>query len=506
MLPVVAGILGAACAAAATQHPNIVIILADDMGYGDVACQNPHSRIPTPALDLLASQGMRFTDAHTPSSVCTPTRYSLLTGTYAWRSALKSSVLWPWDEPLIDADTLTLPAMLADGGYDTACIGKWHLGWNWPTKDGTSINDTIPLGKFDRDTRDPFGDNIDFAQAILGGPTARGFEYYFGDDVPNFPPYVFIENDRVVGTPSERKPEAMFGLPGPMVAGWDLTAVMPELARRAVDYIKAKPGQPPYGKNADAPFFLYLPLTAPHTPIAPSDDFIGKSAAHRYGDFVNQVDWLVGEVMSALEATGHAENTLLIFTSDNGSPGRDGENMAGKPNAVRAYGHNPSHIYRGIKTDIWEGGHRVPLIVRWPGQVAPSVSDEVVCLTDFMATCAALTGAELPVDAARDSYDLLPVLRSEQGDSPLREATVHHSYDGVFAIRQGDWKFIDGPGSGGWMEKGEAGDPPVQLYNLANDVGERKNLQAEHPEIVAQLTALLECYKSEGRSAPRRTE
>ena len=456
----------------AAERPNIIIILADDMGYGDVGCQNPDSKIPTPHLDQLASQGMRFTDAHSPSAVCTPTRYGLLTGTYAWRTALKSSVLWPWDGPLIDEKTITLPGMLSDAGYSTACIGKWHLGWDWATTDGSKINDVIPLGKWDAKVRDPWGEKIDFTKTIAGGPTARGFGYYFGDDVPNFAPYCFIENDRVLAVPESRKPDDMFGTAGPMVEGWDLTAVLPALARKAVEYIKAAPG-------------------------------IGKSEAHRYGDFVNEVDWLVGEVMAALEATGQARNTLLIFTSDNGSPGRDGDNMAGKPNSVRAYGHNPSHIYRGIKTDAWEGGHRVPLIVRWPGKVTPGVSDEVVCLTDFMATCAEITGAPLADDAARDSYNLLPLFRGKKANTPLREATVHHSYDGAFAIRQGDWKLIDGPGSGGWLDKGTKDDPQVQLYNLANDVGETKNLQAEHPEMVVRLETLLERYKAEGRSVAR---
>jgi len=490
----------------ATERPNIIIILADDMGFGDMACQNPESKIPTPHLDQLASEGLRFTDAHSPSAVCTPTRYGLLTGTYAWRTDLKSSVLWPWDKPLIDEKTLTLPGMLAAKAYSTACIGKWHLGWDWATTDGSHINDVIPQGKWDKETRAPWGHKIDFSKPVGGGPTTRGFDYYFGDDVPNFPPYTYIENDRILEAPADWLPETLFGFPGPMVAGWDLTAVMPELAKRAVAYITAEPGDKPYDKKPDAPFFLYLPLTAPHTPIAPSREFIGKSQAHLYGDFMVEVDWFVGQIVDALAASGQAENTLLIFTSDNGSPGRDGENMAGKPNSVRAYGHNPSHIYRGIKTDAWEGGHRVPLVVRWPGEIQPGVSDEVVCLTDFMATCAAIADAPLNDDAARDSYDLLPLLRGEKGNTPLREATVHHSYDGIFAIRQGDWKLIDGPGSGGWMDKGTKDVPQVQLYNLANDVGETKNLQAEHPEVVARLATLLARYQSEGRSVTRPTE
>jgi arylsulfatase A len=484
--------------------PNIVIILADDMGFGDLACQNPDSKIPTPFLDKLATQGMRFTDAHSPSAVCTPTRYGLLTGTYAWRTSLQRGVLWSWDAALIEEDTLTLPQMLSEQGYVTACVGKWHLGWDWATKDDSTLDNALIRGKYDRDARAAWGETIDFTKPVGGGPTARGFGYYFGDDVPNFPPYAFIENDQLLALPTVPKPESMFGAPGPMVEGWDLTAVMPALAQKAVDFIKAKPGQGLYKREADAPFFLYLPLTAPHTPIAPTEEFIGKSNAHRYGDFVYEVDWLVGEVMAALESTGQAENTLLIFTSDNGSPARDGENTAGKPRSVRAYGHNPSHIYRGIKADIWEGGHRVPFIARWPKRIAAaSTSDEIVTHTDIMATCAALTGATYPEDAGRDSYSLLPLLLGEKLDGPLREATVHHSINGMFAIRQGNWKYIDGKGSGGWSGRGKEGDPTMQLFHLGDDPSEENNVYEKHPEIVERLGAILARYKRDGRSVTR---
>lgn len=475
-------------------QPNIVVILADDMGYGDVACQNPESKIPTPNLDRLASQGVRFTDAHSPSAVCTPTRYGLLTGTYCWRTELKSSVLWAWDEPLIDEETLTLPAMLRNAGYHTACIGKWHLGWDWPTKDGTSINDRIAMGTWDNKMRGAFGDNIDFTKPIGGGPTARGFDYYFGDDVPNFPPYTFIENDRVTEIPTVNKPDDMFGSPGPMVEGWDLTKVMPTITEKAVAYIEGMPARRKRS-DPDSPFFLYFPLTAPHTPIAPTEEFIGTSDAHRYGDFVAEVDWTVGQVMDALERSGHADNTLIIFSSDNGSPARDGSNMNGKPRSVLEYGHNPSHMYRGIKTDAWEGGHRVPFIVRWPRQIpAGTVSNQLIGLNDIMATCADITREPLAADTAIDSVSLLPTLTD---DVPVRESLVHHSYHGTFAIRVGDWKYIDGGGGGGWDKPSDSDEEAIQLYNLRNDPSEQHNLASSEPERVAQMHQRLNQTKSQ---------
>lgn len=489
--------------ASASDRPNIVVILADDLGYGDVACYNPDSKIPTPSLDAMAGAGIRFTDAHSPSAVCSPTRYALLTGTYAWRSALKSSVLWAWDGPLIEEGTQTLPGMLKDAGYDTACIGKWHLGWDWPTKDGSRPNDVVPMGKWDEAIRGPLGDTIDFLKPVAHGPTTRGFDYYFGDDVPNFPPYCFIENDSLLGVPDIPKPDSMFGSPGPMVAGWDLTKVLPTLTERAVTYIKAPSSVDAFQRRAGAPFFLYLSLTSPHNPVAPSSEFIGKSGAHRYGDFVVQTDWVVGQVIEALKDAGVYENTLVIFTSDNGSPANDGENMGGKPGSVLAYGHNPSHIYRGMKADIWEGGHRVPFIAQWPGKLpAGATSKEIICHVDLMATLSSLTGAPLLDNAARDSYNILPAMRGEALAAPIREATVHHSIHGMFAIRQGAWKLIDGQGSGGWTPGGEE-EAPGQLYNLEQDPGETKNAYQAHPEIVQRLGALLETYRARGRSVSR---
>jgi arylsulfatase A-like enzyme len=480
------------------EHPNIIFILADDLGYGDVGCLNPESKISTPNLDMLASKGITFTDAHSGASVCSPTRYGVLTGRYCWRSRLKSSVLWPWDEPLIESDRLTIGDYLKQHGYTTACVGKWHLGWDWPTNDGSRMNALIPIGKWDSETRYKFGEKVDFSRPIANGPNQRGFDYYFGDDVPNFPPYCFIENDKTLGIPTDKKPEEMFGTPGPMLDGWDLTQVMPALTEKAVEFIGAGPGVEPFNKMSNRPFFLYFSLTAPHTPIAPDERFKGKSKAGAYGDYVQQVDWTVGQIIERLKETGQIGNTLLIFTSDNGSPGRDGSNMNGAVNSVRRFGHNPSYFYRGIKADIWEGGHRVPFIASWPGKIRPgTTSNEIICLTDLLATCAAILGDDLPENSGEDSYNILPALLAKNLDSPIRETIVHHSSQGTFSIRQGPWKLIEGKGSGGWSKGGEDDPALGQLYNIHEDPSEKNNLYQDRSDIVKRLTALLDNYGRE---------
>jgi arylsulfatase A-like enzyme len=475
-------------APAATGKPNIVYILADDMGYGDLACQNPKSKIPTPNLDRLVTQSVRFTDAHAPTAVCSPTRYAVLTGRYAWRSALKRGVLGPYGKTLIEPDRLTVPAMLKQAGYDTACIGKWHLGWQWPTPDGQPVA-----------SRRDGTSNVDFTKPVAEGPTARGFDYYFGTDVPNYPPYCFIENDRLLGLPSIPKPATMFGNAGPMIEGWDLVQILPGLTKKAVEYVEKASRRP--GK----PFFLYFPLTSPHTPIVPAPEFKGKSGAGDYGDWVHQTDWTVGQVLAALDRTGLAANTLVIFTSDNGP-----ENFAYQ--RIRDYGHYSMGDLRGLKRDTWEGGHRVPFMARWPGRIKPgTTSSEIICHADLMATLAALLGIRLPENAAEDSYNILPALLGERLDKPIREATVHHSCNGKFAIRQGEWVFIDAPTGDDnkepdWLKKERGYEPhnqPGELYNLSQDMSERRNLYAEHPDKVRTLKALLEKYKAEGRSAPR---
>lgn len=468
--------------------PNIVYILADDLGFGDVQFLNPvRGKIATPNIDRLATQGMTFTDAHSGSAVCTPTRYGILTGRYAWRSRLQRGVLMPYDPPLIPKERLTVAAMLRSRGYRTACVGKWHLGWNWPRENG----------------------EIRFDRRVTGGPTELGFDSYFGTDVPNYPPYCFIHNDRTAGIPSVPKPKEMYGTDGIMLPGWKLEEILPEMTRRSVAFIAES-------SRSGKPYFLYLPLISPHTPLAVANAWRGKSSLGLYGDWVMQTDAVVGEVLQAIDASGQADNTLVIFTSDNGCApyiGIDHEAENTKQGRIREFesaGHFASGPYRGYKSDIWEGGHRVPFLARWPGVVkAGSRCAEVTCLTDFMATCAELTGFALPAGAGEDSVSMLPALkgggRATQGRRLLREATVHHSIHGKFAIRQGRWKLALCPGSGGWTEPTDKtaaaqGLPAVQLYDLEKDPGERVNLAEVHAKETVRLTGLLKAYVERGRS------
>jgi len=479
------------------SHPNVVIILADDLGYGDPQVYNSESKIPTPHIDGLAKQGMRFTDAHTPSSVCTPTRYALLTGRYAWRTELKNSVLWMWDKPLIAKDRFTFPKMMKAENYNTACIGKWHLGWRWPSNKGEGfMNDTIPIGDYGLKGRNKLYEKIDFLKTIGGGPLEAGFDYYFGDDVPNFAPYAFFENNKLVKIPDLIKPDDMYGGPGPMSEGWKLEEVMPTITKRAVKYIEEK-------SKEKQPFYLHFTLTAPHTPIAPTDDFKGKSEAGLYGDFVNEVDWSVGQIVAALKKSGEFENTLIIFSSDNGSPQRDGTKMGGAIASVKKYGHDPSRPWKGMKADIWEGGHRVPFIATWPERIkANTVSNQVVCLTDVISSVASILGIEKGKDEMEDSFDISPILFGKE--SAARESIIHHSMDGTFAIRKDDWKLIEGNNSGGFSKGLKIEGIPVktkgQLYNLSKDPSENNNLYVMQPDKVKELTILLNHYKSSGKS------
>jgi arylsulfatase A len=482
----------------AAQRPNIVYILCDDLGYGDVQCFNPQGKIRTPHIDRLASEGMRFTDAHSGSAVCTPTRYGLLTGRYAWRSRLQQGVLGGLSPRLIEPGRMTVASLLQQRGYHTACIGKWHLGLNWvrlPGKSVAELSIESPQQVW----------NVDYAQPFTDGPRAVGFDYYFGISASlDMVPYTFLENDRVVALPTEEREFAMFlgrdgatTRRGPTAPDFDAADVLPRLTDKAIEYIESRASQASGGE----PFFLYLPLASPHTPILPTAPWIGRSGLNAYADFVMQTDHCIGQVLAALDKHGLAGNTLVIVTSDNGcSPQARFDELA-------AAGHHPSYPFRGHKADIFEGGHRVPLVVRWPGRVKPgSQSDQLVCLTDLLATCAELLGAKLPDDAGEDSVSMLPALLGT-AQRPLREAVVHHSVNGSFAIRQGPWKLILCPDSGGWSaprpgRDDTSGLPPVQLYNLQDDVGERTNLHDRHPEIVAHLTRLLERYVAQGRSTP----
>ncbi|MEA3287479.1 MAG: arylsulfatase [Candidatus Marinimicrobia bacterium] len=484
------------------RHPNIILFLADDMGYGDPQCYMPDSKIPTPNIDRLASTGIRFTDAHSPSSVCSPTRYAILTGRYAWRTRLKRGVLGPYNSPLIESDRLTIPKMLKQVSYQTACIGKWHLGMQWATNNNTELPEL--WGAYDQS-------QIDHRKAITGGPLTAGFDYYFGTDVPNFPPYLFIENDRELGFPSIPKPDTIYGNPGQMLPGWKLEDILPTLTQKAVSYIDN------YAKaNNDQPFFLYFASTSPHTPIVPALEFQGKSQAGPYGDLVHQTDYTLGQIMNALDRNGLTDNTLVIFTSDNGSPARAGDpHLHGRDfqvtgSVISKYDHNPNAPWRGMKADIWEGGHRVPFVMSWPGNVPKGqVSSEPISSVDIMASIAKLLDYELPNTAAEDSWDLSELMLGKNVgiaavEMQIHEALVHHSIDGKFAIRQGKWKMIPQLGSGGWTQPKNVitdnSEIKGQLYDIYSDPDEKNNLWLDYPEIVEELQELLTKYQKEGRS------
>jgi len=460
------------------KAPNIVIILADDMGIGDLGCYNKDSKIQTPRMDRFAAQSMRFLDAHTPSAVCSPTRYGLLTGRYCWRTRLKQGVLQGYDRVLIEEGRVTLASLLRARGYTTACVGKWHLG----------------LGN---------AKMTDYKAKLTPGPNTAGFDYFFGIPASlDMPPYLFVENERpveeatktIAASEMRRKGGEGFWRAGAIAPSFRHIDVLPRLTEKAVGFLEKQAKEAP-GK----PFFLYFALTGPHTPWMPTEKFVGKSKAGFYGDFTVQVDATVGAVLDALDRLKLADDTLVIVTSDNGAHWT--------PEDIRRYGHLANLFYRGQKADIWEGGHRVPFLVRWTGRIRPnSTSDQTICLTDMLATCASLVGQKLPKDAGEDSYDLLPVLLGKHKGGQLREATVHHSSRGLFAIRQGDWVFIDGLGSGGFSapqtEKPRPGGPTGQLYNLARDPSQRNNVFLENPDVVARLRALLQRYQQQGHSRP----
>ena len=488
------------------KRPNIVYILADDMGYGDMECNNSASKIPTPNLNRLAEQGMRFTDAHAGSSVCTPSRYSIMTGRYCWRSRLKEGIVWQWDGALIEPEQKTVAQLLREQDYRTACIGKWHLGLDWTLQDGSQPSDHVNFGEMVSDQRAEIGQQIDYTKRIGGGPLDRGFESYFGVDVPNFPPYTWFENDRVAEVPTMQKPDEQYGHPGASIPGWSLEQMVPEFTRRAVDYIESQ-------ASAEKPFFLYLPLTSPHSPVVPNEEFKGKSSIGNYGDFVCEVDWVVGKVVAALERSGLSDDTLVIFTSDNGPESRT-HDEEGAYLRAKDRGHYSMGELRGVKRDLWEGGHRVPFIAKWPREVSAGVTcDQLISLSDFMATCAEMSGATLAEGEAEDSVSILKLLRGEDG-SPVREFAVHHSCNGRFAVRRVDWAYIDYPtgedngngmGEPDWYkeERGYVShEHPAELFHLGDDPAERRNRYADEPELVAEMKALLRKIQGSSISLP----
>ena len=468
----------------AARAPNIVIVLADDLGYGDVGYLNSQSQIPTPNLDTLAGQGMAFLDAHSPSAICTPTRYGLLTGRYAWRTRLTRGVLDGYDGPLIAPNRETLGSFLGATGYRTAVIGKWHLGLGFAKN---------ALGEFD------------FEEPIDDGPHTHGFdESYIIPASLDFPPYVYIRDGEITGFPLGQQSGMEFPRymrAGELASDFDPADVLDELIRQATGFIQRQ-------ASDGSPFLLYLPLTAPHKPVWPAQRFEGTTELGPYGDFIVQVDAAVGDVMSALEQAGVDDNTLLIFTSDNGSfmSRRDGlHDMDHTDNstiqAYRAGNHTANHVYRGTKADIWEGGHRVPFFARWPGEIEPgSTREEVISLTDVFATVAEIVGKELPNHAAEDSFSLLPLLRGKPWARP-RAAVTHHSIQGMFAIRDGRWKLVAGNGSGGREDPiGQPFERPYQLFDIASDPSEQSNVYDQHPAVAQRLERELERIRSWDRS------
>jgi arylsulfatase A-like enzyme len=456
------------------RPPNVVIVLADDLGIGDPGCYNPQSKISTPNIDKLASQCMRFTDMHS-SAVCSPTRYGLLTGRHSWRGALKKSVVFGYDPLIIEMGRLTLALLLKQWDYITACIGKWHLGFGADKE-------------------------VDYTKVLKPGPNQVGFDYFMGYPAAlDMKPYVIVENDRALAAPTAIMPPSKsqrLGGQGQWEAGYAMPGfkhveVQPKFTAKALEWL---------GKQKkDKPFFLYFPFTAVHDPWVPTAEFRGKSKAGPYGDFVEQLDADLGKIMKALDDGGFSDNTILIFASDNGADWL--------PIEVEIFKHKANMDWRGMKGDIWEAGHRVPFMVRWPGKIKPgTVSDETLSTTDVMATVAAILGTKLPDNSAEDSFNFLPILLGEKRAQPIRDFVIYHSYDGSFGIRQGPWVLCPDLGSRGFSQPRDAlpvkGGPAGQLYNLKDDPGQTKNLWQTQPEQVRRLTAILEKAKKDGRTRP----
>lgn len=472
------------------EVPNIIVVLADDLGIGDISAYAPENKIKTPNIDRLAREGMLFTDAHSPSSVCTPTRYGLLTGRYNWRSKLKSGVLTGKSKALIPSTRSTVASMLKSQGYETAFIGKWHLGWDW----AMLTDDDSGEGWDAKDFK-----NIDFTKPVTNTPNDLGFDYAYGHSGSlDMAPYVYVENGSPTAVPDTVTVDTgkySWWREGPTAPDFIHDEVTPNFFDKGIKYIAEK-------SDGDKPFFLYLPLPSPHTPILPTEKYKGKSGLSDYGDFMIMIDDYMGRLLDKVDEKGIAENTLIIFTSDNGcSPAAGIKEM-------QELGHFPSSIYRGHKADIFEGGHRIPFLVRWPKEVeAGSKTSQTVCLTDLMATFSKINGYQLQDDEGEDSYDILPILKGEV-KQPIREATVHHSINGSFAIRQGQWKLIMCPGSGGWSPpipaeaKASKELPDLQLYDLSNDPGETSNLVDSELKKVDELRNLLISYIKNGRSTP----
>lgn len=493
--------LGAA--ALFSKTPNVLILYADDLGYGDLGCYNEGSKIPTPNLDQLAKEGMRFTDGHSSSGICTPSRYALLTGRHHWRDF--HGIVQSFGGSVFKKERLTLPEMLQEKDYHTAAIGKWHLGWDWDAvrKPGAKATD-VTQGRRKKKQWGP--EAFDWSKPIPDGPLAHGFDYYFGDTVINFPPYCWIENDQVLTPPDTIMDTGKFKeikegnwefRPGPMITGWDPYENIPTTTQKGVDFLKAQ-------ADSEKPFFLFFAYPAPHAPIIPNDKFDGKSEAGPYGDLVYETDDSIGQLLKALKESGQEKDTLVIFTADNGP-----EHYAYARD--EKFDHWSAHPFRGLKRDIFEGGHRVPFIVKYPGVTkAGSVSGQLVSQIDIMATLASIIGYELPSkNAAEDSHDLLPLLKG--GTEVVRACHIHNTNSNAYAIRDGDWVLVaakSGYHSGKYKEweKKREYEPQSQkpkLYNLKEDTSQRNDLAGKHPEKVKAMTALLTKIRGQEYSAPR---
>lgn len=491
------------CAAWAKQ-PNVLILYADDLGFGDLGCYNKESRIPTPNLDRLASESVRFTDGHSSSGICTPSRFAMLTGRHHWRDF--HGIVNAFGDSVFKPERLTLPEMLKEKGYKTAAIGKWHLGWNWDAIRNKEVRaTTVQDGRRKKQQLGP--EAFDWTKSIPNGPLDHGFDYYFGDTVINFPPYCWIENDKVVKAPDtlmqtgkwkKIKEGGWECRPGPMVTGWDPYQNIPTTTKKGVKYIKE-------AANAEEPFFLYFAYPAPHAPIIPNDEFDGKSKAGPYGDFVYETDHSIGQLLQALTDSGQAENTLVIFSADNGP-----EHYAYARDVK--FDHWSAHPFRGLKRDAYEGGHHVPFMIKYPGvTMAGTVNDALVSQIDIMATLASVVGYNLPEkNAAEDSHDLLPLLKGEA--KSIRTSHVHNTFDHTWAFREGDWVLITGKSghhsrvTKEWLKKHDypkTESKQARLFNLREDIGQRNDLAAKYPEKVRSMKASLAQIREQGYSAPR---
>ncbi|TZF82614.1 arylsulfatase [Pedobacter sp. BS3] len=465
------------------ESPNIVFILADDLGYGDLQSFNSGAQISTPNLSKLASQGTIFINAHSGSSICTPSRYGILTGRYAFRSSLKSGVLDGWSPALIETNRYTIAKLAGEAGYQTAIVGKWHLGMNWKP-----INPAYPAVQNNGENIS----NVDFTQPVLNGPNKLGFDYsYILPASLDMSPYTYLENGISTDVPLVPFQGGDFGRgitwrEGVASGSFKIENTLDHFTDKAVNYLIQT------HKQSSKPFFLYFTLTAPHTPWLPAEQFKGKNPnAGVYGDFVNHTDYAVGRILKCLDSLNLAQNTLVIFASDNGADW-SADDKAQFP------GHKANYIFRGRKSDIWDAGHHIPVIMRWPGTIAAKRTfSQSFSLNDMMATFAGMFGRQLPSGAGPDSYNQWPLIKNGKGDE--RPSIIYHSNEGMFAIQQGKWKFIDGVGSGGWSPNGQD-NAPGQLYDMEKDPGETTNLYTKYPEVVQELKQLLNQQKSQGFS------